>query len=89
MRDLVFIGIFAAVSKAAVLIIALVGGGMNPFSLALKNFVYTALMLVLAHKVAKPWTLTMADTGVQPHFAAAYGAGHFAHAGRFGYLPLG
>ncbi len=59
-RDLVFIGIFAAVSKAAVLIIALVGGGMNPFSLALKNFVYTALMLVLAHKVAKPWTLTMA-----------------------------
>ena len=59
-RDLVFIGIFAAVSKAAVLIIAFVGGGMNPLLLALKNFVYTALMLVLAHKVQKPWTITLA-----------------------------
>ena len=59
-RDLVFIGIFAAVSKAAVLIIAFVGVGMNPLSLALNNFVYTALMLVLAHKVQKPWTITLA-----------------------------
>ncbi|MBB5142139.1 MptD family putative ECF transporter S component [Desulfovibrio intestinalis] len=59
-RDLVFIGIFAAVAKAAALGIAFVGGGMNPLSLALKNFVYTALMLVLAHKVQKPWTLTLA-----------------------------
>lgn len=59
-RDLVFIGIFAAVIKAASLVIALAGGGMNPLTLILKNFVYAALMLVLLHKVPKPWTLTVA-----------------------------
>lgn len=59
-RDLVFIGIFAAVMKAVTLIIAFAGGGMNPLTLFIKNFVYTALMLVLVHKVRKPWTMTMA-----------------------------
>ncbi len=59
-RDLVFIGVFGAVIKAASLIIAFFGGGMNPLTLIVKNFVYASLMLVLVHKVAKPWTMTLA-----------------------------
>jgi energy-coupling factor transport system substrate-specific component len=59
-RDLVFIGIFASVIKASALLISFAGGGMNPLSLFLKNFIYASLMLVLACKVGKPWTLALA-----------------------------
>ena len=46
-EDLVVVGLFAALSKAVSLAIALVGGGMNPFTLFLKNGVATALLVVL------------------------------------------
>ena len=36
-RDLVVIGVFAATAKLSTVLIAMVGGGMNPVSLLLKN----------------------------------------------------
>ena len=40
-RDLVVIGVFAATAKLSTVLIAMVGGGMNPVSLLLKNVVFT------------------------------------------------
>ncbi|MUM78517.1 hypothetical protein GKC30_12810 [Pseudodesulfovibrio sp. F-1] len=58
-RDLIVIGIFAAVVKISSLIIALVGGGMNPLTLIVKNAVFTSLLVVLLHKVPRLGTLTL------------------------------
>ena len=52
-------GIFAAVVKIASLAIALVGGGMNPLTLLIKNAVFTSLLIVLLHKVPRLGTLTL------------------------------
>ncbi|MCG8473552.1 MAG: MptD family putative ECF transporter S component [Desulfobacterales bacterium] len=59
MRDLVVIGIFAAITKVSSLLVALVGGGMNPVTLILKNLLFTTLAIVLLYKVRKFGTLTL------------------------------
>ncbi|VVS94829.1 MptD family putative ECF transporter S component [Desulfoluna spongiiphila] len=59
MRDLVTIGIFAAVTKVTSLLVALVGGGMNPITLILKNLLFTTLAIVLLYKVRKFGALTL------------------------------
>ena len=59
MRDLVVIGIFAAVTKVSSILVALVGGGMNPLTLILKNLLFTTLTVVLLYKVRKFGTLTL------------------------------
>ncbi len=58
-RELIVIGIFAAVVKVASLVIALIGGGMNPLTLLAKNAVFTSLLVVLLHKVPRLGTLTL------------------------------
>lgn len=58
-QDLIVIGIFAAVVKIASMAVALLGGGMNPLTLLLKNAIYTTLLLVLLHKVRRFGTLTL------------------------------
>ncbi|MFW6372576.1 MAG: MptD family putative ECF transporter S component [Thermodesulfobacteriota bacterium] len=52
-RDLAVIGIFSALTKVISLMVVLVGGGMNPLSLILKNLVFTTLMVVLLFKVRR------------------------------------
>ncbi|MDR2799890.1 MAG: MptD family putative ECF transporter S component [Desulfovibrio sp.] len=59
-RDLVTVGVFATVIKAATILVALAGGGMNPVTLVIKNCLYVTLMLVLLHKVPRPLTLLLA-----------------------------
>jgi energy-coupling factor transport system substrate-specific component len=58
-RDLAVIGIFAALTKVASLMAALVGGGMNPLTMILKNLIFTALLVVLLFKVHKFGTLVL------------------------------
>lgn len=58
-RDLVMLGVFAAAAKLSTLLVALVGGGMNPVTLLAKNCIFTILLLVLLCKVRKPGTLTL------------------------------
>lgn len=50
---LVTMGLFTALSKALSLLIALVGGGMNPLTLLLKNAVGTILLVVMVAKVRR------------------------------------
>ena len=59
-QELVTIGVFAAVIKASTLLVAYLGGGMNPITLMAKNCIYTMLMIVLLHKVPRVGTLTLA-----------------------------
>lgn len=59
MRDLVVVGIFAAVTKVAGLLVVLVGGGMNPITFILKNLLLTTLVIVLLYKVCKFGTLAL------------------------------
>lgn len=59
--ELVTIGLFAGAAKAASLVVALAGGGMNPITLILKNAVMAALWLILLIKVQRPGTLTLAN----------------------------
>lgn len=56
-HELVLIGVFAAASKMATLLIALAGGGMNPISLMGKNLVFTTLLVIMLCKVPRPGTL--------------------------------
>ncbi len=58
-HELVVIGVFAAASKVATLLIALAGGGMNPISLMGKNLVFTTLLVVMLCKVHMPGTLVL------------------------------
>ncbi|MFH2066835.1 MAG: MptD family putative ECF transporter S component [Pseudomonadota bacterium] len=58
-RELAVIGIFSALTKVASLMVALVGGGMNPLTLVLKNLLFTALMIVLLFKVRKSGTMLL------------------------------
>ncbi len=58
-HELAVIGIFAALSKVISILIVLIGGGMNPLSLVLKNLVYTTLLIVLLFKVRKPGALLL------------------------------
>ena len=59
--ELVTIGLFAGAAKAASLVVALMGGGMNPITLILKNAVWAALWMILLIKVQRPGTLTLAN----------------------------
>ncbi len=52
-ESLVVVGLFTALSKVVSLMIALLGGGMNPLTLFLKNGVATALLVVLVARVGK------------------------------------
>lgn len=58
-EDLVVVGLFAALAKAVSLAVALVGGGMNPFTLFLKNGIATALLIVLVARVGRFGVLTL------------------------------
>ena len=58
-RDLVVIGVFAATAKLSTVLIAMVGGGMNPVSLLLKNVVFTTLLEIMLYKVRQPGTLSL------------------------------
>ena len=58
-RELVVIGVFAAMIKITSLLVALAGGSMNPISLMMKNTVATALLIVLLYKVPKFGVLTL------------------------------
>ncbi len=58
-ESLVVVGLFTALSKAVSLMIALLGGGMNPFTLFLKNGVATALLVVMLARVRKFGTLAL------------------------------
>ena len=58
-RDLVVIGVFAATAKLSTVLIAMVGGGMNPVSLLLKNVVFTTLVVIMLYKVRQPGTLSL------------------------------
>ena len=58
-RDLVVIGVFAATAKLSTVLIAMVGGGMNPVSLLLKNVVFTTLLVIMLYKVSQPGTLSL------------------------------
>jgi energy-coupling factor transport system substrate-specific component len=52
-RELATIGIFAALTRVSTLLVALIGGGMNPLTLVLKNLLFTSLLVVLLFKVRK------------------------------------
>ena len=58
-RDLVVIGVFAATAKLSTVLIAMVGGGMNPVSLLLKIVVFTTLLVIMLYKVRQPGTLSL------------------------------
>lgn len=58
-RELVVIGIFAALIKVSSILVALVGGGMNPLTLIMKNLLFTTLLVVLLYKLRKFGTLTL------------------------------
>jgi len=58
-QDLVVIGVFAAASKVATLLVALAGGGMNPVSLMGKNLIFTMLLVVMLFRVDRPGTLLL------------------------------
>ena len=58
-RDLVVVGVFAATAKLSTVLIAMVGGGMNPVSLLLKNVVFTTLLVIMLYKVRQPGTLSL------------------------------
>ena len=58
-RDLVVFGVFAATAKLSTVLIAMVGGGMNPVSLLLKNVVFTTLLVIMLYKVRQPGTLSL------------------------------
>ena len=58
-RDLEVIGVIAATAKLSTVLIAMVGGGMNPVSLLLKNVVFTTLLVIMLYKVRQPGTLSL------------------------------
>jgi energy-coupling factor transport system substrate-specific component len=60
-HELVVIGLFAAGSRASSLILALIGGGMNPVTMILRSAVHSALLVTLLTKVPKTGVLTLAN----------------------------
>lgn len=58
-QELVTIGVFAAVMKASSVLVALMGGGMNPLTLIAKNCLFAMFMIVLLHKVPRTGSLTL------------------------------
>ncbi len=58
-EELVLIGTFAALVKMLTLTVSLLGGGMNPLTLLLKNIIATALLVVLIHKIPRSGVLVL------------------------------
>lgn len=58
-ESLIVVGLFTALGKAASLLVALLGGGMNPVTLLLKNGIATALLVVMLARVRKFGTLAL------------------------------
>lgn len=58
-EELVLIGTFAALIKIITLTVSLLGGGMNPLTLLLKNVVATSMLVVLLHKVPRAGVLIL------------------------------
>ncbi len=58
-EELVLIGTFAALIKMVTLTVSLLGGGMNPATLLLKNIVATSMLVVLLHKVPRTGVLVL------------------------------
>ena len=56
---LIVVGLFTALNKVVSLLVALIGGGMNPVTLLLKNAVATALLIVLVSRVRRFGTLVL------------------------------
>lgn len=56
---LIVVGLFTALNKVASLLVALIGGGMNPVTLLLKNAVATALLIVMVARVRRFGTLVL------------------------------
>lgn len=52
-ESLIVVGLFTAFNKVISLLIALIGGGMNPFTMLLKNGVATALLIVMVSRVRR------------------------------------
>ena len=50
---LIVVGLFTALSKVISLMITVIGGGMNPVTILLKNGLATALLVVMVAKVRK------------------------------------
>lgn len=58
-EELVLIGTFAALIKIMTLMVSLLGGGMNPITLLLKNILATAMLVVLLHKIPRVGVLVL------------------------------
>jgi len=54
---LIVVGLFTALNKVVSLLVALVGGGMNPVTLLLKNAIATALLIVMVSRIRRFGTL--------------------------------
>jgi energy-coupling factor transport system substrate-specific component len=52
-EDLIVVGLFTALNRVASLLVSLLGGGMNPITMILKNAVSTALLVVLVSRVRR------------------------------------
>ena len=52
-ESLIVLGLFTALNKVISLLIALIGGGMNPITLLLKNGVATALLILMVSRVRR------------------------------------
>ena len=57
--ELILVGTFAALIKIVSLIVSLLGGGMNPITMILKNVLCTSMLVVLFHKVPRTGVLTL------------------------------
>lgn len=58
-EHLALVGIFSALIRLSSLAIGLLGGGMNPFTLFIRNGLSTALLIVLVCRVRKFGVLTL------------------------------
>lgn len=58
-ESLIVVGLFTALVRVSSLAVALLGGGMNPVSLLLRNALATALLIVMVSRVRRFGTLML------------------------------
>lgn len=58
-HELVLIGTFTALIKVISFLVAITGGGMNPVSMIVKNFISTSLLVILVFSVRKFGVFTL------------------------------
>ena len=63
-QELVVLGVFSAAAKLSTLLVALVGGGMNPVSLLAKNLIFTTLLVVMLITVVSALAKTTKEAGM-------------------------